>query len=48
VRAAFAAFADAVLFLCSNAADHITGAVLDAGGGGAINRREGAATRARS
>ncbi|WP_439577986.1 SDR family NAD(P)-dependent oxidoreductase [Elioraea sp.] len=42
------AFADAVLFLCSDAADYITGSVLDVGGGGAINRREGAATRARS
>jgi 3-oxoacyl-[acyl-carrier protein] reductase len=40
------AFADAVLFLCSEAADCITGSVLDVGGGGAINRREGAATRA--
>lgn len=48
MRAAFAAFADAELLLCSDAADHITGAVLDAGGGGAINRREGAAARARS
>lgn len=42
------AFADAVLFLCSDAADYITGSVLDVGGGGAMNRREGAATRARS
>jgi 3-oxoacyl-[acyl-carrier protein] reductase len=41
------AFADAVLFLCSDAADSITGAVLDAGGGGAINRREGPSTRVR-
>jgi 3-oxoacyl-[acyl-carrier protein] reductase len=41
-------FAAAVLFLCSEAAGFVTGSVLDAGGGGALNRREGAATRARS
>jgi 3-oxoacyl-[acyl-carrier protein] reductase len=41
-------FGEAVLFLCSEVADFITGAVLDAGGGGHINRREGASTRARS
>ena len=34
--------------VCSDAADFITGSVLDAGGGGHINRREGASTRARS
>lgn len=42
------AFAEAVLFLCSDAACDITGSVLDVGGGGAINRRDGASTRARS
>jgi len=41
-------FAELVLFLCSDAADSITGSVLDGGGGGHINRREGASTRARS
>lgn len=40
-------FAEAVLFLASDAAGYVTGSVLDSGGGGAINRREGAATRAR-
>jgi 3-oxoacyl-[acyl-carrier protein] reductase len=41
-------FAATVLFLCSAEAAFITGSVLDAGGGGAINRRDGASTRARS
>lgn len=41
-------FAAAVLFLCSEEAGFITGSVLDAGGGGHINRRDGASTRARS
>ncbi len=41
-------FAEAVLFLASDAAGYVTGSVLDCGGGGAINRREGAATRAGS
>jgi NAD(P)-dependent dehydrogenase (short-subunit alcohol dehydrogenase family) len=41
-------FAATVLFLCSEEAAFITGSVLDAGGGGAITRRDGAATRARS
>ncbi|WP_137178461.1 SDR family NAD(P)-dependent oxidoreductase [Roseomonas sp. AR75] len=41
-------FAAAVLFLCSDEAAFITGSVLDAGGGGHINRRDGASTRARS
>jgi 3-oxoacyl-[acyl-carrier protein] reductase len=41
-------FAGAVLFLCSDAAAFMTGAVLDIGGGGHINRRDGASTRARS
>ena len=40
-------FAEAVLFLCSDAAGFITGTVLDSAGGGAINRREGASTRMR-
>jgi 3-oxoacyl-[acyl-carrier protein] reductase len=40
-------FAEAVLFLCSDAAGFITGTVLDSAGGGAINRREGASTRSR-
>jgi 3-oxoacyl-[acyl-carrier protein] reductase len=40
-------FAAAVLFLCSDAAGFITGTVLDSAGGGAINRRDGASTRAR-
>lgn len=43
-----AEFAAVVLWLCSEEAAFVTGAVLDAGGGGHINRREGAATRARS
>lgn len=41
-------FAAVVLWLCSGEAAHVTGTVLDAGGGGHINRRDGAATRARS
>jgi 3-oxoacyl-[acyl-carrier protein] reductase len=41
-------FAATVLFLCSEDAAFITGSVLDAGGGGHINRRDGASTRARS
>lgn len=41
-------FAAVVMWLCSDEAAHITGTVLDAGGGGHINRRDGAATRARS
>ncbi len=41
-------FARAVMFLCSDDAAFITGAILDSGGGGHINRRDGAATRARS
>ncbi len=41
-------FAAAILFLCSDEAAFITGSVLDAGGGGHINRRDGASTRARS
>jgi NAD(P)-dependent dehydrogenase (short-subunit alcohol dehydrogenase family) len=41
-------FAAALLFLCSDEAAFITGSVLDAGGGGHINRRDGASTRARS
>lgn len=41
-------FAGVVMWLCSAEAAHITGTVLDAGGGGHINRRDGAATRARS
>ncbi len=41
-------FAAIVLFLGSEEAAFITGSVLDAGGGGHINRRDGAATRARS
>jgi 3-oxoacyl-[acyl-carrier protein] reductase len=40
-------FVRAVLFLCSADAACITGSVLDAGGGGHINRREGASTAAR-
>lgn len=40
--------AAALLFLCSDEAACITGSVLDAGGGGHINRRDGASTRARS
>ncbi len=43
-----AEFAAVVMWLCSAEAAHVTGTVLDAGGGGHINRREGAATRARS
>lgn len=43
-----AEFAGVVLWLCSDEAAHVTGSVLDAGGGGHINRRDGAATRARS
>ena len=38
-------FADVVMWLCSEEAAHVTGSVLDAGGGGHINRREGAATQ---
>jgi 3-oxoacyl-[acyl-carrier protein] reductase len=41
-------FADVAMFLASDAAAFITGSVLDAGGGGHINRRDGASTRARS
>ncbi len=41
-------FAAVVLFLCSEEARFITGSILDNGGGGHINRREGASTRARS
>jgi 3-oxoacyl-[acyl-carrier protein] reductase len=41
-------FAAVVLWLCSNEAAFLTGTVLDAGGGGHMNRREGASTRARS
>ena len=41
-------FAAVVLFLASDDAGYVTGAVLDSGGGGSINRREGAATRAGS
>ena len=41
-------FARVVMFLCSDDAVHITGSVLDSGGGGHINKREGAATAARS
>jgi 3-oxoacyl-[acyl-carrier protein] reductase len=41
-------FAAVVMFLCSEEARLITGAMLDNGGGGAINRRDGAATRAGS
>lgn len=40
-------FAAVVMWLCSDEAAHVTGSVLDAGGGGHINRRDGAATRAR-
>jgi 3-oxoacyl-[acyl-carrier protein] reductase len=43
-----AEFAAVVMWLCSDEAAHVTGSVLDAGGGGHINRREGAATRAGS
>jgi 3-oxoacyl-[acyl-carrier protein] reductase len=41
-------FAEVVMFLASDAAGFITGSILDAGGGGHINRRDGASTRARS
>ncbi|GGJ14481.1 SDR family NAD(P)-dependent oxidoreductase [Neoroseomonas lacus] len=41
-------FAAVVLWLCSDEAAFLTGTVLDAGGGGHMNRREGASTRARS
>jgi 3-oxoacyl-[acyl-carrier protein] reductase len=41
-------FCAAILFLCSDEAAFITGSVLDAGGGGHINRRDGASTRVRS
>ena len=41
-------FAAVVLFLCSDEARFITGSILDNGGGGHINRRDGASTRARS
>ncbi len=41
-------FAATVLWLCSEEAAFVTGSVLDNGGGGHINRRDGAATRARS
>lgn len=41
-------FAAVVLWLCSAEAAFVTGTVLDAGGGGHMNRREGASTRARS
>lgn len=41
-------FAAVVRWICSAEAAHVTGSVLDAGGGGHINRRDGAATRARS
>lgn len=41
-------FAAVVLFLCSEEARFMTGTILDNGGGGHINRRDGASTRARS
>ena len=41
-------FAAVVMFLASEEAAFITGSILDAGGGGHINRRDGASTRARS
>lgn len=41
-------FAAAVLFLASEEGAFITGSILDAGGGGHINRRDGASTRIRS
>lgn len=41
-------FAAVILWACSDEARFVTGSVVDAGGGGHINRREGAATRARS
>jgi 3-oxoacyl-[acyl-carrier protein] reductase len=41
-------FAGAILFLCSDEAAFITGSVFDVGGGGHINRRDGASTRARN
>lgn len=40
-------FTRAVMWLCSDDAGYVTGSVLDSGGGGHINRREGAATAAR-
>jgi 3-oxoacyl-[acyl-carrier protein] reductase len=42
-----AEFARVVMWLCLDEAAHVTGSVLDAGGGGHINRREGSATRAK-
>lgn len=41
-------FAAVVMFLCSETAAGVTGAVLDAGSGGSINRRDGASTNARA
>jgi 3-oxoacyl-[acyl-carrier protein] reductase len=40
-------FSRAVMWLCSDDAGYVTGSVLDSGGGGHINRREGASTAAR-
>lgn len=47
-RGAPADFAAVVIWLCSDEAAQVTGSVLDAGGGGHVNRREGAATGAGS
>ncbi|MCC7281744.1 MAG: SDR family oxidoreductase [Acetobacteraceae bacterium] len=41
-------FTRAVMWLCSDDAAYVTGSVLDSGGGGHINKREGAATAARA